>query len=78
MAVALVATSQGVGALLDLELGRVFEHARVVACSPVGFVMGLGAEVARPGRGRVVVLRLVVRSSVKHGTGAKASAPRLH
>ena len=40
--------------------------------------MSLGAEVAGPGRGGVVVLRLMVASSVEHGAGTVTAAPDFH
>lgn len=78
LAVALVTTCESVGALLDLKLSRVLEDTFVAAGPPVGTVVSLGANVARPGRRLRVVFRLVVRRCVEHGTRAKATASGLH
>ena len=78
LAVALVTTCESVGALLDLKLSRVLEDTFVAAGPPVGTVVSLGANVARPSRRLGVVFRLVVRRCVEHGTRAKATASGLH
>ena len=78
LAVALVAASKGVGALLDLQAGRVLEHTSSVASSPVGLVVLLRAQVAGPSGGRGVVVRLVVAGRVEHGAGSVAAAAHFH
>ena len=78
LAVTLVAASHGVRAFVDLQFGRVFEGHSAIARSPVGLVVGLGAQVASAGRRGEVVLWLMVRSSVEHGAGAVSAAAHFH
>jgi len=78
LAVALVATREGVGALSDLKPGGVLEDARVLASSPVGAIVDLGAQVAGPSGRRRVVIRLVVARRVEHRAGAVAATAHLH
>lgn len=78
LTVAFVAARMVVGALSNLQLGGVLKDADIVARPKVRFVVLLGAEVARPGRGHRIVIRLVVSSCVEHGAGTKATASDLH
>ena len=78
LAVALVAAGEGVGALVDLQARRVVEHAVGLARPPVRLVVLLRAQVAGPGGGSEVILRLMVGSRVEHGAGAVAAATNLH
>ena len=78
LAVTLVAAGHGVGALVDLQLGRVLEGNAAVTAPPVRLVVLLRAQVTGASRSRKVVLRLMISCSVEHGASAVAARAHLH
>ena len=73
LTVTLVAAGHGIGALVDLQLGGVFEGDGTVTASPIRLVMLLWAQVAGTRRCRKVVLWLMIRCSIEHGACAVAT-----
>jgi len=63
---------------VDLELGRVLKGNGSITASPVGLVVGLGAQVRCASCGHGVVLGLVVSGRVEHGVGAVTARPHFH
>ena len=78
LTVTLVAAGHGIGALVDLQLGGVFEGDGTVTASPIRLVMLLWAQVAGTRRCRKVVLWLMIRCSIEHGACAVATRAYLH